>query len=130
MSTSGIERQTPRPCDGDRWRGSKERAGRGVRARLGERILVALEIHPAAPFERRDYAVCDEEQDTEDSGSSHTNSDELFLGLRNRRRMSVAMPSFLLLSMIPLQTWVPHASSPENMWVQNKGGDRLISPFL
>ena len=32
--------------------------GRGVGyARLGERILVALEIHHAAPFERRDYAA-------------------------------------------------------------------------
>ena len=95
--TPEIERRTTHGrVDGDRWTDSTN--GRGVGyARLGERILAALEIHHAAPFGRRDYAAASRNRTPRIPGPPRQTRMSPSLGLRNRRRMSVAMPSFLLL---------------------------------
>ena len=76
--------------DGDRWTDGTDGQDMGY-VRLGERILAALEIRHAALFERHDYAAATRNRTPRIPGPPRQTRMSPYLGLRNRRRMSVAV---------------------------------------
>ena len=122
--TPEIEKRTTHGrVDGDRWTDSTDGQGMGY-ARLGERILAALEIHHAALFERHDYAAATRNRTPRIPGPPRPTRVSLSSGPRDRRRMSVAMPSFLLLPCSLFRHGSPmhHPLKRRGLFFSNKEG--------